>query len=162
MEQTLVSNTGQAAGTAALVGTDGTDTFVQAQAFTTGTDPHGFTLTKVTVNIGGYASGDAFTAAIHSNSTAGQPGSSLYSLTNPSSIADGSIDLTAPADGSIDLTAPGTKDNLPPGHKGNDGCNHRRHNRDKRRGRRKPGPLEHCRYAKRQHRRRLLMDEQRH
>ena len=96
-EQTLVSNTGQAAGTSAPVGTDGTDTFVQAQAFTTGTDPHGFTLTKVTVNIGGYASGDAFTAAIHSNSTAGQPGSSLYSLTNPSSIADGSIDLTAPA-----------------------------------------------------------------
>ena len=81
MEQTLVSNTGQAAGTAAPVGTEGTDTLVQAQAFTTGTDPHGFTLSKVRVNIGDYASGDAFTAAIHSNSTAGQPGSSLYRAT---------------------------------------------------------------------------------
>ena len=81
-EQTLVStNTGQAAGTSAPVGTEGTDTLVQAQAFTTGTDPHGFTLSKVRVNIGDYASGDAFTAAIHSNSTAGQPGSSLYRAT---------------------------------------------------------------------------------
>ena len=80
--QILVSNVGQNTGThGSLV------SFDQAQAFTTGGNSAGYTLTRVEIDmqtVGENAT--AFTVSVHSNSS-GAPGASLGTLSNPASLA---------------------------------------------------------------------------
>ena len=66
--------------------------FDQAQAFTTGSNSAGYTLTSVEIEMGvdthEYAT--TFTVCIHSNSS-GAPGASLGTLSNPASLVAGSV-----------------------------------------------------------------------
>ena len=81
-QATLVSNMGQN-----IEGHGSLGDFDQAQAFTTGSNSTGYTLTSVEVGMGTngeYAT--AFTVSIHSN-RAGAPGTNLGTLTNPASLA---------------------------------------------------------------------------
>ena len=100
--QTFVSNTGQADGANANLSSD------LAQAFTTGTNSAGYSLRSVDVEFAvidsGFNSSD-LTASIHTDSS-GSPGSSLGSLTNPSSFPASASDqvLTFTSAG-IDLAA---------------------------------------------------------
>ena len=78
----LVSNVGQADGNSgSLVDFD------QAQAFTTGSNSRGYTLTSVEIEMLSNTSDAAslFTVSIHANSS-GAPGGSLGTLTNPASV----------------------------------------------------------------------------
>ena len=73
----------------------------QAQAFTTGVFPRGFTLTKVDLDliIGGPGS-PGFTVSLYSDDN-GQPGTSLGSLTAPTSLIDGLNEFTASGNGIV-------------------------------------------------------------
>ena len=81
----LVSNLGQAAG-----GGGGIYTLDQAQAFTTGDNTGGYTLTSVDIHIYSANNFDHLTVSIHSDSS-GSPGGSLGTLTNPTSVASDDI-----------------------------------------------------------------------
>ena len=85
----LVSNLGQPHGndTPGIVGTvqlgdQTTEHRRIAQRFTTGGNPHGYTLSDVQAYISGWGSGDAVSVSIHSADSSGKPGSSLYELEN--------------------------------------------------------------------------------
>ena len=84
--RTLVSNLGQSAATAS--------SFVDvdvAQAFTTGSNSAGYTLTSVELGIiSGFDNATTLTVSIHSNSS-GAPGASLGTLSNPASLATGEV-----------------------------------------------------------------------
>lgn len=73
----------------------------QAQAFTTGVFPRGFTLTRVDLDliIGGPGS-PGFTVSLYSDDN-GQPGTSLGSLTAPTSLIDGLNEFTASGNGIV-------------------------------------------------------------
>ena len=66
-------------------------TYRTAQRFSTGGNPHGYTLSDVRTYISGRGSGDAVSVSIHSADSSGNPGSSLYQLDNPASIANNSF-----------------------------------------------------------------------
>ena len=88
--QTFVANTGQADGGPLGLGND------SAQAFTTGSNPSGYSLTSVAVKfaaIGSSFSSSDLTASIHADS-GGSPGFSLGTLTNPASFPVSSSDQT--------------------------------------------------------------------
>lgn len=73
----------------------------QAQAFTTGVFPGGFTLTRVDLDlIVGGPGAPIFTVSLHSDDS-GQPGTSLGSLTAPTSLTDGLNEFTASGDGIV-------------------------------------------------------------
>ena len=93
---TLVSNTGQTASSNWTVG--GSSDWVHAQGFTTGDDADGYTLFSVQVRFGlGSVAVDAVRVSIYGADESGNPSSSLYELTNPSSIvASGLNTFTAP------------------------------------------------------------------
>ena len=78
----LVSNVGQNTGThGSLV------SFDQAQAFTTGGNSAGYTLTRVEIDMQSVGeNATVFTVSIHSDSS-GAPGASLGTLSNPTSLA---------------------------------------------------------------------------
>ena len=78
----LVSNVGQfGQGSGSLIDFD------QAQAFTTGSNSAGYTLTSVEIDIGTtLENAPAFTVSVHSNSS-GAPGASLGTLSNPASLS---------------------------------------------------------------------------
>ena len=80
--QTLVSNVGQN-----TQGNGSLFDFDQAQAFTTGSNSAGYTLTSVKIDMGSEAEyATAFTVSVYSNSS-GTPGASLGTLSNPASLA---------------------------------------------------------------------------
>ena len=95
-QTTLVSNTGQTASSNWTVG--GSSDWVHAQGFTTGDDADGYTLFSVQVRFGlGSVAVDAVRVSIYGADESGNPSSSLYELTNPSSIvASGLNTFTAP------------------------------------------------------------------
>ena len=100
--QTFVSNLGQADGPAAALSND------YAQAFTTGSNSHGYSLRSVDVEFSVIQAGlsSSLTASIHADS-GGSPGSSLGTLTNPVSFPVSSSDqtLTFTSSAGIDLAA---------------------------------------------------------
>ena len=79
----LVSNVGQIPAThSSLIALD------LAQAFTTGSNSAGYTLTSVEIDmLSSNENATTFTVSIHSNSS-GAPGTSLGTLTNPASLAE--------------------------------------------------------------------------
>ena len=96
-QTTFVSNTGQTATSNAIVGAAVSDTFRQAQKFTTGGATDGYLLKEVVVSLGSIESGAIVQASIYTASS-GAPGSSLYTLTNPTTLAaDSDNTFTAPA-----------------------------------------------------------------
>ena len=82
----LVSNVGRTTGThSSLITLD------MAQAFTTGTKSAGYTLTSVELDmLTSDENAAAFTVSIHSNSS-GAPGTSLGTLSNPSSLTTSGV-----------------------------------------------------------------------
>ena len=100
--QTFVANAGQADGPAAALSND------YAQAFTTGSNSHGYSLRSVDVEFSVIQAGlsSSLTASIHADS-GGSPGSSLGTLTNPASFPVSSSDqtLTFTSSAGIDLAA---------------------------------------------------------
>ncbi len=100
--QTFVANTGQADGAATSLSND------YAHAFTTGSNPGGYSLTSVAVEFASIHSGfssSSLTASIHTDSS-GSPGSSLGTLTKPASFPVSSSDQTlAFTSAGIDLAA---------------------------------------------------------
>ena len=84
--RTLVSNLGQSNATASSF----FDVDV-AQAFTTGSNSAGYTLTSVELGIiSSFNNATTLTVSIHSNSS-GAPGASLGTLSNPASLATGEV-----------------------------------------------------------------------
>ena len=77
---TLISNTGQAnSDTGSLSAYD------QAQAFTTGANASGYTITGIDIQFGNYTGTASYTVSIWTE-VSGSPGSSVASLTSPSSL----------------------------------------------------------------------------
>ncbi|MCY3851985.1 MAG: fibronectin type III domain-containing protein, partial [Gammaproteobacteria bacterium] len=100
--QVLVSNLGQADGSAGSLGND------HAQAFTTGSNSAGYSLSSVEMefSLTSTASNNNITVTIHTDSN-GAPGTLAGTLTNPTFTAQSSdvvLTFTAPAAG-IDLAA---------------------------------------------------------
>ncbi|MDE0496853.1 MAG: fibronectin type III domain-containing protein [Acidimicrobiaceae bacterium] len=101
--QTFVANTGQADGGTSLLSND------LGQAFTTGSNPGGYSLTSVDVEFSTIDSAlnpSHLTVGIHAASN-GFPGSSLGTLTNPASFPASTSDqtLTFTSSAGIDLAA---------------------------------------------------------
>ena len=101
-QTTLVSNIGQTVSTSdRVVGISGAFQFTQAQPFTTGDNADGYTLSEVVVKVGSDASSlDVPRVSIYSSSS-GNPGTSLYTLTNPVSFASGDMIFPAPANATL-------------------------------------------------------------
>ena len=96
----LVSNLGQANGGSGTVGG-----FDKAQAFTTGANSGGYTLTSVDLKLGAVTgSTNVYTVSIWSSNSSGRPNSSLGTLTKPGSLTSGNNTFTASGSG-IDLSA---------------------------------------------------------
>ena len=82
----LVSNLAQSSN-----GHGSLNDFDQAQAFTTGSNSAGYTMTRIDIDMeGADQSGSALTATIHADDS-GAPGTSLGTLTNPSSFSSNAI-----------------------------------------------------------------------
>ena len=96
----LVSTIGQARAGAATVGNIDTATFAQAQQFTTGDDENGYTISEIVAKLEAVGSNASPRVSIF-NDSSGSPGSSLYVLTNPASLANGSNTFTAPANATL-------------------------------------------------------------
>ena len=95
---TFVSTTGQARGGLAIVGNIDTATLAQAQQFTTGDEEDGYTLSEIVAKLEEVGGNSSPRVSIFSDSSpSGYPGSSLYVLTNPTSLANGSNTFAAPA-----------------------------------------------------------------
>ena len=73
--------------------------YVTAQRFSTGGNPHGYTLSDVRAYIRSRGSGDAVSVSIHSADSSGHPGSSLYELENQDPIANNSLNTFTAEDG---------------------------------------------------------------
>ena len=101
-QTTYVSNIGQTvSGSDRIVGSSGAFQFTQAQPFTTGDNTDGYTLSEVVVKVGPNATPtDVPRVSIYSNSS-GNPGTSLYTLTNPVSFASGNMIFPAPANATL-------------------------------------------------------------
>ena len=97
---TLVSNTRQATDLSdgILVGTVASDTYTQAQQFTTGDNEDGYTLSSVQIYIRSFIGSSRARVSIYGADSSGDPDSRLFRLTNPSPIANNSLNtFTAPA-----------------------------------------------------------------
>ena len=91
----LVSNTGQ---TAASAGELVIETGSVAQQFTTGATASGYALTQVQAYLDSFVGAGVPRVRIFTTGGDGNPGESLYELTNPSSIVNGALNaFTAPA-----------------------------------------------------------------
>ena len=99
---TFVSNIGQTAESSGLiVGSLSSFQFSRAQQFTTGDNADGYTLSELVVNISASASStDVPRVSIYSDAS-GSPATSLYTLTNPASFANGDMTFTAPANATL-------------------------------------------------------------
>ena len=89
-QTTLVSNVGQTRS-----GSLGLDTYEGAQAFTTGDNSDGYTVTSVGLDLSSGADHTInFTVGIWTNSNSNLPGSSLGTLTQPASLISGVNEFT--------------------------------------------------------------------
>ena len=97
----LVGNTGQ---TEAV--SQGSLVSDHAQAFTTGNNATGYTLTKAQIRLRrtSVTTSPTYTVSIHSNSSSDRPGTSLGTLTNPSSLPTTASNVDFTTSG-IDLSA---------------------------------------------------------
>ena len=102
-EETLVSNTGKT--TASLQvevnNLSSTQRRPVAQGFTTGNAVGGYTLSKVVVKMGNII-GSEVQVSIYTANESGNPGTSVYTLTNPASFIAGSNTFTAPPNSTLD------------------------------------------------------------
>ena len=102
-QTTYVSNIGQTASASdRTVGSNGGFQFTQAQPFNTGDNADGYTLSAIVAKVasGTVDSNDVPRVSIYSSSS-GNPGSSLYTLTNPVPFASGDMTFTAPANATL-------------------------------------------------------------
>ena len=99
--QTLVSNTGQSLSSFSYAVQSGN--WVQAQGFTTGDNADGYTLSTVQVHISSIQSVNSEArVSIYEPDASGNPGTSLYVLTNSGSLANNSlITFAAPANAAL-------------------------------------------------------------
>ena len=93
----LISNTGQSNGDSG-----GLHAFDQAQAFTTGANAAGYTLTGVDIDFNAYSGTDSYTVSIWTE-VSGSPGVSVDNLTSPSSLTDTALNSYTTS--GIDLAA---------------------------------------------------------
>ena len=93
----LISNTGQTDGDFG-----GLHSFDQAQAFTTGANAAGYTLTGVDIDFAAYSGTDSYTVSIWTE-VSGSPGVSVGNLTSPSSLTDTALNSYTTS--GIDLAA---------------------------------------------------------
>ena len=103
-QTTLVSNTGQSsASIKAGVGPISAGFFYsQAQRFRTGDIEEGYTLSAIDVLVDDFKSASSPRVSIYTV-TSGNPGTSLYVLTNPATLKDGAINtFTAPANATLE------------------------------------------------------------
>ena len=103
--QTFVSNTGQDASTAfVVVGDLFGSRYSRATGFTTGGNPNGYTLSSVEIFfLEQFGGGDEARVSIYEGDGSGNPGASLYILSNPSSIRNGRLNtFTAPANATLE------------------------------------------------------------
>ena len=100
----LVSNAGrQVHSSGATVDNLEDDSYLQAQRFTTGDNALGYTLSSVRLYFRDNVSTPAPRVSIYEADASGGPGSSRYTLTNPSQIASvGSNTFTAPANATLE------------------------------------------------------------
>ena len=100
---TLVSNAGKTVSNVDIeMGVYGSNKWSQALGFTAGDNADGYTLSSVQVDIRFFSDSDAVRVSIYSH-VSGRPGSSLYVLTNPDSVANGQLNtFTAPANATLD------------------------------------------------------------
>ena len=96
----LVSNLGQASGGLGPVGS-----YDKVQAFTTGANSGGYTLTSVELKFGGVGTTNVFTVSIWSSNSSGRPNSLEGTLTNPSSLTASSNNTFTASGSGIDLSA---------------------------------------------------------
>ena len=96
---TLISNSEQGTNVSGeRVSAEADDIRLQAQGFTTGDHPHGYTLSTITAKILRWDSGDALQVSIWSARSSGIPGTSLHVLENPDPITNNVRNtFTAPA-----------------------------------------------------------------
>ena len=102
-QTTFVSNTGQSDDIDTRpVGVGGFNSFwTQAQRFTTGSNEAGYTLSAIDVLVHEFKSASSPRVSIYTV-TSGNPGTSLYVLTNPATLVDGAINtFTAPANATL-------------------------------------------------------------
>ena len=96
---TLVSNSGQTHNTALsyIVGVDLTNQWSHAQQFTTGDNANGYTLSSVQLYLSGFTGTAEARVSIYEADASGDPTSSKYTLTNPGTITNNSLNtFTAP------------------------------------------------------------------
>ena len=80
----------------------GSNKWTTALGFTAGDNEEGYTLSSVQVHTRFMPQDDAVRVSIYSH-VSGRPGSSLYVLTNPDSVANGQLNtFTAPANATLD------------------------------------------------------------
>ena len=103
-QSTLVSNTGETSDTGTqTVGYFTTFKFSNAQAFTTGANADGYTLSEVKAKFGGDTN-DSAQVSIYSATPGGAPNASLFTLQNPNSFTANGIN-TFKVSGTETLTA---------------------------------------------------------
>ena len=93
----LISNTGQTGGDSG-----GLHTFDHAQAFTTGANANGYTLTGVDIDFYAYSGDNSYPVSIWTE-VSGSPGVSVDNLTSPSSLTDTALNSYTTS--GIDLAA---------------------------------------------------------
>ena len=92
---TLVSNTSET--------TTGSSNGTHAQSFETGTSSSGYTVTQVQIRLGDHILGSTQTVAKISANNGNVPGNVVATLTNPTSLREGSLNtFTAPAGTRLD------------------------------------------------------------
>ena len=91
---TLVSNTTETSNSSS----NGT----HAQSFRTGTNPTGYTITEVGIQLGTFVSGATQTVTKISDDDGGEPGNVLATLTNPTILGNSLNTFTAPAGTTLD------------------------------------------------------------
>ena len=105
-DTTLVSNTGQTAGTYIVTGLIFGNRRSVAQQLTTGANPGGYELSSVTVGIANYAEGDSVQVSLYTDDGNDRPSSSLYELNAQSIVTSALNAFTAPKNASLE---PATK-----------------------------------------------------
>ena len=102
----VVSNLGQtpqATTTSYVVGTIGALQFTPAQQFTTGDNAGGYELSSIQLYIRSFDSTDSARVSIYEANASGNPDSSRYTLTNPASITNDTLNtFTAPAGATLE------------------------------------------------------------
>ena len=102
---TLVSNTGQTHNTSTgyTVGASGASQYTQAQQFTTGDNADGYQLSSVQVYFKDFDTLDVPSVSIYEADASGNPDSSAYTLTNPATVTNNSLNtFTAPANSTLE------------------------------------------------------------